>query len=248
MKTKKSETALVIGGGSGMGRAAAEALGAQGIRIFIADFDLEAAEKTARTVMDKDGSAEAFPVDISRSESVSLLFGSLKKQTERLDLMVHTAGILGRTVFIEDMEDDEWRRMMAVNLDGMFYCCRGAVRWMKGQQSGRIILFSSVASLTPTPGSLHYSTSKGGVNMMGKTLAQEVAKYNIRVNVIAPGYIETPMLQGLPEGFADYVLKKTPLKRLGEVSEIAGLVAFLASPEADFFTGQIFSPNGGWVI
>lgn len=248
MKTKKLETALVIGGGSGMGRAAAEALGARGIRIFVADFDLKAAEKTAQTVMAKGGSAEAFPVDISRSESVGRLFKSLEEKTGRLDLMVHTAAILGRTVFIEDLEDDEWRRMMAVNLDGMFYCCRGAVRWMKGQQSGRIILFSSVASLTPTPGSLHYSTSKGGVNMMGKTLAQEVAKYNIRVNVIAPGYIETPMLQGLPEGFADYVLKKTPLKRLGEVSEIAGLVAFLASPEADFFTGQVFSPNGGWVI
>ena len=84
--------------------------------------------------------------------------------------------------------------------------------------------------------------------MMGKTLAQEVAKYNIRVNIIAPGYIETPMLQGLPDGFFDYVLKKTPLKRMGEVGEIAGLVAFLASDEADFFTGQIFSPNGGWVI
>lgn len=84
--------------------------------------------------------------------------------------------------------------------------------------------------------------------MLGKSLAQEVAKYNIRVNIVAPGYIETPMLEGLPEGFADYVLKKTPMKRMGEVNEIAGLVAFLASPEADFFTGQVLSPNGGWVI
>ena len=248
MKTKKTETVLVIGGGSGMGRAAAEALGSGGARIFVADFDPKAAEETAQAVIAESGSADAFQVDVSRSESVSLLFRSLKEKTERLDLMVHTAGLLGRTVFVEDMEDDEWRRMMAVNLDGIFYCCREAVRWMKERQTGRIILFSSVASLTPTPGSLHYSTSKGGVNMMGRTLAQEVAKYNIRVNIIAPGYIETPMLQGLPEGFADYVLKKTPLKRMGEAKEIAGLVAFLASPEADFFTGQVFSPNGGWVI
>ncbi len=248
MKTKSCETALVIGGGSGMGRAAAVTLGSRGVRIFAADYDLSAAEETAQTVTDHAGSASAFQVDVTRYESVGLLFRSLRTQTERLDLMVHTAGILGRTVFIEDMEEDEWRRMMAVNLDGPFYCCREAVRWMKEQQTGRIILFSSVASLTPTPGSLHYSTSKGGVNMMGKTLAQEVAKYNIRVNIIAPGYIETPMLQGLPEGFSDYVLKKTPLKRMGEAGEIAGLVSFLASPEADFFTGQIFSPNGGWVI
>ena len=248
MKTKRLETALVIGGGSGMGRATAEVLGSMGARIFVADFDLKAAEETAQAVLAEGGPAEAFHVDVSRSESVGSLFNSLKEKTGRLDLMVHTAAILGRTVFIEDMADDEWRRMMAINLDGMFYCCREAVRWMKGHQTGRILLFSSVASLTPTPGSLHYSASKGGLNMLGKTLAQEVAKYNIRVNIIAPGYIETPMLKGLPEGFADYVLKKTPLKRLGEVGEIAGLVAFLASPEADFFTGQIFSPNGGWVI
>lgn len=84
--------------------------------------------------------------------------------------------------------------------------------------------------------------------MMGKTLAREVAKYNIRVNVVAPGYIETPMLDGLPEGFSDHIVKKTPLKRLGGPEEIGALVAFLASPEADFFTGQVLSPNGGFVI
>lgn len=231
-----------------MGRAAAEALGNQGVRVFVADFDLKAAEETVKTILNKGGLAGAFKVDVSSSRSVSDLFVSLMEQTGRLDLMVNTAALLGRTLSIEEMDDEEWRRMMAVNLDGMFFCCREAVRWMKEHQTGRLILFSSVASLTPTPGSLHYSTSKGGVNMMGRTLAQEVAKYNIRVNIIAPGYIETPMLQGLPEGFADYVRKKTPLKRMGEAGEIAGLVAFLASPEADFFTGQIFSPNGGWVI
>ncbi len=231
-----------------MGRAAAEALGNQGVRVFVADFDLKAAEETVKTILNKGGLAGAFKVDVSSSRSVSDLFVSLREQTGRLDLMVNTAALLGRTLSIEEMDDAEWRRIMAVNLDGMFYCCREAVRWMKEHQTGRLVLFSSVASLTPTPGSLHYSTSKGGVNMMGRTLAQEVAKYNIRVNIIAPGYIETPMLQGLPEGFADYVRKKTPLKRMGEAGEIAGLVAFLASPEADFFTGQIFSPNGGWVI
>jgi NAD(P)-dependent dehydrogenase (short-subunit alcohol dehydrogenase family) len=248
MKTEKVETALVVGGGSGMGQAAAQSLAALGIQVFVADLDPAAAQETVRTIQGLKGRATDYPVDVSQSASVRTLFNSLKTQTHRLDLMVHTAAILGRTVFIEDMEDEEWRRMMTVNLDGLFYCCREAIRWMKDHQTGRIILFSSVASLTPTPGSLHYSTSKGGVNMMGKTLAQEVARHNIRVNVIAPGYIKTPMLDGLPEGFTDYVLKKTPLKRMGETKEIAGLVAFLASPEADFFTGQVFSPNGGWVI
>ena len=242
------ETALVVGGGSGMGRAAAVKLGSLGIRVFVADLDLAAAEKSARASSGKKGHPEAFQVDVSSSEGVSSLFQKLRERAERLDLVVHTAAILGRTVSIEDMKDEEWRQMVAINLDGVFYCCREAVRWMKAHQTGRIILFSSVASLTPTPGALHYSATKGGINMLGKTLAQEVAKYNIRVNVIAPGYIETPMLRGLPEGFSDYILKRTPLRRLGEVEEIASLVSFLASPEADFFTGQVFSPNGGLVI
>ena len=248
MKTGMVETALVVGGGSGMGRAAAVKLGSLGIRVFVADLDLAAAEESARASSGKKGYAEALQVNVSSSEGVSSLFRILRERAERLDLMVNTAAILGRTVSIEDMKDEEWRQMVAINLDGVFYCCREAVRWMKVHQTGRIILFSSVASLTPTPGALHYSATKGGINMLGKTLAQEVARYNIRVNVIAPGYIETPMLQGLPEGFSDYILKRTPLRRLGEVEEIASLVAFLSSPEADFFTGQIFSPNGGLVI
>jgi NAD(P)-dependent dehydrogenase (short-subunit alcohol dehydrogenase family) len=231
-----------------MGQAVAVELSRRGIQVFVADLNLAAAEETVRAFAGTKGSAEAFLVDVSRSESVSSLFQKLRERVQRLDLMVHTAAILGRTAFIEDLNDEEWRQMMAVNVDGAFFCCREAVRWMKEHQTGRIILFSSVASLIPTPGALHYSSAKGAVNMLGKTLAQEVARHNIRVNVIASGYIRTPMLEGLPEGFEDYILKRIPLKRLGEVEEIASLVSFLASPEADFFTGQVISPNGGLVI
>ena len=231
-----------------MGRAVSLELARQGIQVLVADVQRSAAGKTLHLMEKPRSPSLAFQVDVSRSESVASLFQSLREKVERLDLLVHTAAILGRTVFVEDMSDEDWKQMVAVNLSGPFYACREAVRWMKVHQTGRIILFSSVASLTPTPGALHYSAAKGGINMLGKTLAQEVAKDNIRVNVIAPGYIQTPMLEGLPEGFSDYILKRTPLRRLGEVEEIAALVSFLASPEADFFTGQVFSPNGGLVI
>jgi NAD(P)-dependent dehydrogenase (short-subunit alcohol dehydrogenase family) len=231
-----------------MGRAVAQELCRCGIQVFVADVDLAAAGKTVQAAESFTGQAEAHRVDVSNSSSVESLFAGLKQRVESLDLLVHAAAILGQTVFIEQMEDQEWRQMMTVNLDGAFYCCREAVRWMKPHKTGRIILFSSVASLTPTPGAIHYSAAKGGINVLGKSLAKEVAKYNIRVNIIAPGYIDTPMLNGLPQGFSDTILKKTPLKRFGEVEEIAALVSFLASPEADFFTGQIFSPNGGLVI
>jgi NAD(P)-dependent dehydrogenase (short-subunit alcohol dehydrogenase family) len=231
-----------------MGRATALELCRMGMRVFVADLNLAAAQKTVRDGGGLPGQTEACQVDVSDSASVAALFNDLEQRIERLDLLVHTAAVLGQTVFIEDLDDEQWRRMMSVNLDGAFYCCREAVRWMKQHQSGRILLFSSVASLTPTPGAMPYSTAKGGINMMGKTLAQEVAKYNIRVNMIAPGYVETPMLEGLPEGFSEHILRKTPLRRFGEVEEIAALVGFLSSPAADFFTGQIFSPNGGLVI
>ena len=178
---------------------------------------------------------------------MSKLFARARAAVDRLDLLVHAAAVMGETASLEDITDEAWRRLIAVNLDGAFYCCREAVRWMKTTGGGRIILFSSVAAMQPTPGAIGYSAGKGAVNMLTRSLAVEAAKHNIRVNAIAPGYVETPMLDGLPEGFREHIVKKTPLKRLGRVDEIAALVAFLASQEADFMTGQILSPNGGLV-
>lgn len=248
MRTEQVMTALVIGAGSGMGRASALRLGKKGTHVLVADVDDIAAFETAQAIKEVGGSADAFKVDIARSDSVARLFEEARSKIDSLDMVVNAAGILGKTVLLEDMDDGEWRQMMSVNLDGAFYCCREAVRWMKRQRSGRIILFSSIAALTPSPGALHYSVAKGGLTMLCKTLAKEVAEHNIRVNIIAPGYVKTPMLDDLPEGFEDHILKKTPLKRLGTEDEIAGLVEFLASPEADFFTGQVLSPNGGLVM
>ena len=244
----RHKNALIIGGGSGMGRATAEVLLQEGFSLHVADISIDACQQWIKTLGPDRERARAFHVDISSSASVAALFSELKGCCSQLDLMVHAAAILGNTAFIEDLHDDEWRQMMSVNLDGVFFCCREAVRWMKDFKSGRIVLFSSVASLTPTPGALHYSVAKGGVNMLGKTLAKEVAQHNIQVNIVAPGYIETPMLDKMPEGFINHILKQTPQGRLGTTTEIAALVAFLASDEAGFFTGQVFSPNGGLVI
>jgi 3-oxoacyl-[acyl-carrier protein] reductase len=248
MQTMKTETALITGGGSGMGRAAAEALAKRGIHVFVADVNREAAGETVRQIKAKGGQADAFFVDIASGKSVSELFSELRQKTGRLDMMVHTAAISGGIVSLEDMSDEEWQKMLDINLSGTFFCARESVRWMKENKTGRIVLFSSVASLIPTPGAIHYSAVKGAVNMFGKTLALEAVKYNIRVNVIAPGYINTPMLQYLPKGFQDHIIKKTPLKRFGEPQEVASFVAYLASEEADFITGQVISVNGGLVI
>ncbi|MEW6375261.1 MAG: SDR family NAD(P)-dependent oxidoreductase [Thermodesulfobacteriota bacterium] len=248
MQTQETKTALITGGASGIGKAIARRISQSNVRAFIADINISQTRGVVDEITRMSGEAKVFRVDISDSTMVNDLFKELRKETERLDLLVNAAAILDQTTFIEEMTDDQWRQMISINLDGTFYCCREAVRWMKEQQTGRIINFSSVAGLTPTPGALHYSVAKGAIIQLTRTLAREVARYNIRVNAIAPGYIQTPMLDKMEDKFKEFILKNTPLKRFGTVEEIASLVAFLATPEADFFTGQVFSPNGGLVI
>jgi NAD(P)-dependent dehydrogenase (short-subunit alcohol dehydrogenase family) len=247
MHNRPAQTAIVTGAASGMGRSVVMALANAGLEVMAADLNLSAAAETARMATAAGGRAEALEVDVSSSSSVAGLFVRARRNMDRLDLFVHAAAVMGKTAVLEDITDEDWHALMAVNLDGAFFCCREAVRWMKTGGGGRIILFSSVAALQPTPGAIGYSAAKGAVNLLVRSLAVEAARHNIRVNAVAPGYVDTPMLNTLPEGFGDYIVKKTPLKRLGQVDEIAGLVAFLASREADFLTGQIISPNGGLV-
>jgi len=248
MKAKAVRTALITGAGSGMGRAIAIKLACElGIEVTAADLSDRAARDTEEYIKDAGGKARSIAFDVSRSDQVSRAFETIV-ECKRLDLLVHAAGILGKTAFLDELDDGEWHQMIRVNLDGAFFCCREAIRWMKRCDSGRIILFSSIASMTPSPGAIHYAVSKAGINALARTLAKEVAPHNIRVNVIAPGYIKTPMLEGLPQGFEEHIAKKTPLKRLGDEGEVSSLVAYLISDDADFFTGQVISPNGGLVI
>lgn len=243
------ETAFVTGGASGIGRAVVEALMDQGVRVFIGDTAITMAEELAQNLnKTKRGVAEALFLDVSKSSEVSEAFAYMRTKVKKLDLLVNCAAILGEVAMIEDLRDDVWDRVLQVNLAGTLYCCREAVKWMKETGGGRIINFASVAALQPVPGAAAYGVSKAGVIHLTRTLAQEVARYDIRVNAIAPGYVETPMLRTLDSSFLERILRRTPLGRFATPEEIAAVVVFLASPEADFFTGQVLSPNGGLVI
>ena len=242
------ESAVVTGGASGIGRAVAEGLATDGARIFVADLDVEAANRVADAICHDGGRAEAVRVDVADSQEVIALFAEVQKRVERLDLLVNCAGLLEAPAAIEDTTDDLWDRTIAVNLTGTFNCCREAVRWMKRHRTGRVINVASIAALTPTPGALPYAAAKAGVVQLSKSLARETAPHNLRVNVIAPGYVQTPMLDQLADEFKEGILRRTPLHRFASPSEIAAAVRFLVQADADYFTGQILSPNGGLVM
>jgi len=244
----RCETALVIGAASGIGRAVSRRLATDGVRVLLADVARQAVSELADEIAANGGSAEAFEVDVSDSAAVGRLFADVGERAKRLDFLVNSFGVLDEATFVEDLTDDQWDRMLAVNLSGVFYSCREAVRRMKGQRSGRIVNLASVAALMPTPGALHYGASKGGVVQLTRTLASEVARHGLRANAVAPGYVKTPMLDAMDEGFKDHILRRTPLKRFADPEEIAALIAFLSTPEADYLTGQVLSPNGGLVI
>lgn len=244
----RCDVALIVGAASGIGRAVADQLSDEGCRVFLADLDEDRVAAVAESIVRRGGSAESLLVDASNSRSVEAMFRAVRDRSERLDFLVNTFGHLDDTTFIEDLRDEQWARMLGVNLSGVFYCCREGVRWMKDHASGRIVNVASVAALMPTPGALHYSASKGGVVQLTRTLAAEIARHGLRANAVAPGYVKTPMLERIDERFRDHILRRTPLKRFAEPAEIAGLIAFLARPEADYLTGQVLSPNGGLVI
>ena len=263
------QTAFITGGGAGIGRAIAHRFAEEGAQVLVNDLNAEAAEKVAAEV-----GGTAFPADVSSSVAVAEMFDEVGKGFSRLDVLVNNAGISGlendpgqveefaqvamaqmaeavaggpitthadRTVVVTD---EDWHRVLRVHLDGTFFCCREALKIMGPQLSGSIINMGSVMG-TSGGGGVAYSAAKAGILGLTRTLAREVVTRNIRVNAIAPGWIETGMTSVLGP-MLPFIAAQTPMRRLGQPDDIAWAAVYLASPEAGFVTGQVLSPNGGW--
>lgn len=241
------KTALVTGASGGIGSAAVRALASDYCVAVHYNNGKEKAEELCREISAAGGMTALFGCDISDSASVSEMFADIKKQLGGVDLLVNNAAVALNRLAI-DVSDEEWRRVMAVNLDGCFYCCREALRGMVSRQSGVIINVSSIWGITGASCEAVYSASKAGIIGLTKALAKEYGPSGIRVNCIAPGVIDTPMNGNLSETDLDALREETPLGRLGTPEEIAECIAFLASEKASFITGQVISPNGGIVI
>ncbi|MDD5582632.1 MAG: 3-oxoacyl-[acyl-carrier-protein] reductase [Candidatus Marinimicrobia bacterium] len=237
---------LVSGGSRGIGYAIAEEFLQAGAHIILVGQNSERL-MNATERLSKKGKVTPFQCNIAESKEVDDLFVILKKEGSSLDCLINAAGITRDQLTVR-MKDTDWEEVIRVNLTGTFFMCRRAVRMMMSQQSGSIVTISSVVGLHGNAGQGNYGASKAGVIAFSKSLAQEVAGKNIRVNVIAPGYIETDMTKNLPDHVKESFLNSIPMNRPGMPQDISGLAVFLCSDYAAYITGQTFVVDGGMAM
>ncbi len=241
----ESPTALVTGASRGIGKAIAETLAAADYQVLLTYVSKEQeAQAVVQGITQRGGTAKAFRLDMADAASISAFFQNEVKDKFRLDVLVNNAGITKDNYLIR-MKDEDFDRVIEVNLKGVFICMREAAKIMSKQRSGRIVNISSVVGQTGNPGQTNYCAAKAGVIGMTKAVAKELAGRGITVNAVAPGFIETDMTQNLPEDVRSQYLAGIPLKRFGHAQDVAEAVAFLASNKAAYITGQVLAVNGG---
>jgi 2-hydroxycyclohexanecarboxyl-CoA dehydrogenase len=241
--------ALVTGAGSGIGRAIACRLANDGARIAVADINLAGAHDTEQMIRTAGGAAVALHVDISQLDAVQNAVRATHDGLGRIDILVNNAGWDRVEPFIQN-SPELWDKVIGINLKGPIHCCRAVLDDMIATGRGKIISISSDAARVGSTGEAVYAACKGGIISFSKTLARELARYKINVNVICPGPTDTPLLKEVTAGqqgakIIDAMTRAIPFRRLGEPEEIAAAVAFFASPDSDFITGQVLSVSGG---
>jgi 3-oxoacyl-[acyl-carrier protein] reductase len=242
-----NKTAIVTGGGSGIGRETAVLFAKEGAKVVVADVNEAGGQETVAEIKAAGGEGFFVRLDVTdKAQSRQMVKDTLAKYGT-IDVLINNAGI-NQDAFLTKMTDEQWGKVINVNLNGVFFCSQAVAEVMMAQGSGVIINASSIVGLNGNIGQVNYAATKAGLIGMTKTLAKELGRKGVRVNAVAPGFIKTPMTAAVPEKILEMMKEKTPLLRLGEAKDIAYAYLYLASDEASFVNGAILSVDGGLVI
>ena len=241
----KDQVAIVTGGTKGIGRAISLLLAEQGAKV-VANFskDVEAAESLKEETKSEGLSLGLYKGDVTQSDQVKAMVEETFAQYGRIDILVNNVGLV-RDNFLMLMSDEDWDSLLRANLTSLFHCCKAVIRKMIPQRKGKIVNISSISGILGTSGQTNYAATKGGMISFTKSLARELGPFNIHVNAVAPGLIESEVVSKMPKEKVEAILKSSSLGRIGKPEEVAKVVLFLASEHSDYITGQTIVVDGG---
>lgn len=240
-----NRVALITGGAGGIGLAVARRFTAAGAAVILADINEEAANKAAAEFCAQGFKAVGLAGDLSKPETAAMLVKQSLDAMGHIDILVNNAGFMGRTAPLWELSDDDWNKVLNVDLSSVFYMSRAVIGHMRERGCGNIVSVASIAGKEGTPQLIPYSVAKAGIIAFTKALGKEVIKEGIRVNCVAPAVVETPLLDQLPKEAVDLMLSKAPMGRFGTADEVAAVIQFLVSDESSFITAQCLDASGG---
>jgi 3-oxoacyl-[acyl-carrier protein] reductase len=236
---------IVTGAARGIGAAIAERLAADGLAVCVADLDAASAAGQVERIVGQGGIAVACEMDVTQPASARAMVDATLARFGQIDVLVNNAGVTGPSAPLAEYPDDDWRRVLSVDLDGTFNCCKAVLPHMQARGVGRIVNIASIAGKEGNPNMCAYSAAKAGVIGLTKSLGKELATSGVLVNCVAPAVVETELLRELTPEAVQYMVQRIPMARMGQVEEIAALVAWLASDQCTFSTGAVFDISGG---